>query len=266
MFLTDLNTPKMAKFAEEVNSLYIPGMGTENVGPFLFNLIRSVRAKTVVEVGTGYTSPFIVRALKENKDDFYRTKNSIKKKMKKKFPEFRDIRHALRWFGNINPQFYKGDFNTAYFGIDDISTDGSANRAAQVIKKLGLEKNTNFFEGDFRTELSKVDRKTFPIDLIFMDAGNPLIEDFDLLRMTWRHLNSNGGLFVSHELPVEAVMKFLHKDIKLKPFKDYEIIDFRETHKVFQNSITIIKKVTKKRTSISGRKHVLNLASLLEEI
>ena len=49
---------------------YRKGMGTENVGPLLRTLVQMIRPQRILEVGAGYTSPFILDALKENETLF----------------------------------------------------------------------------------------------------------------------------------------------------------------------------------------------------
>src|SRR4051812_22245345 len=55
-------------FRAAVERLRVPGMGTEVVAPMLALLIQVVRPQRVLEVGMGYTTPFLVRALAEVED------------------------------------------------------------------------------------------------------------------------------------------------------------------------------------------------------
>ena len=41
-------------------------MGVENMGPLLYSLIRFVKPRTILEVGAGYTTLFVLQALKDN--------------------------------------------------------------------------------------------------------------------------------------------------------------------------------------------------------
>jgi len=45
---------------------YVSGYGTEKVGPFLGSLIEMVRPQKILEVGFGYTTPFLIESLKNN--------------------------------------------------------------------------------------------------------------------------------------------------------------------------------------------------------
>jgi hypothetical protein len=47
-------------FLEAIKPLYSPVMGTEAMGPLLYSLICFSRPQRVLEVGAGYTTPFIL--------------------------------------------------------------------------------------------------------------------------------------------------------------------------------------------------------------
>jgi hypothetical protein len=55
-----------AAFLHHVESLYNPHMGVENLGPFLYAWIRFTKVRQVVEIGAGYTSLWILQALRDN--------------------------------------------------------------------------------------------------------------------------------------------------------------------------------------------------------
>ena len=45
-------------------------MGTENVGQLLYSLVRMTRSWRLLEVGLGFTTPFLAQALKDAAQDF----------------------------------------------------------------------------------------------------------------------------------------------------------------------------------------------------
>ena len=51
----------------EFPALYRPGMGTENVGGFLRAMAHMLRPKNILEIGAGYTTPFLLEAFINNK-------------------------------------------------------------------------------------------------------------------------------------------------------------------------------------------------------
>ena len=57
------------EFLSHAVSLYNPHMGVENVGPFLYNFLRVTKKRRIVEIGAGYTSLWILQALKDNDEE-----------------------------------------------------------------------------------------------------------------------------------------------------------------------------------------------------
>ena len=50
-------------FRADASDLFSQSMGTEVVAPFLYNLIMFERPRKVLEIGAGYTSMYILKAL-----------------------------------------------------------------------------------------------------------------------------------------------------------------------------------------------------------
>ena len=44
---------------------HVPGYGTEKVGPFLASLEGLARPQRILEIGMGYTTPFLLNSLKD---------------------------------------------------------------------------------------------------------------------------------------------------------------------------------------------------------
>ena len=53
-------------FFEAVDAIHAPEYGTEQLGPLLHALVRFHRPEQVVELGFGYTTPFLAQALADN--------------------------------------------------------------------------------------------------------------------------------------------------------------------------------------------------------
>ena len=60
------------EFLEACRPLYSVHMGVENAASLLYSLIRFVKPTSVVEVGAGYTSLWLFRALADNDDELRR--------------------------------------------------------------------------------------------------------------------------------------------------------------------------------------------------
>jgi hypothetical protein len=57
-----LTEPRPLEYPEH----FRPGMGTENVGSFLRSMVQLLRVNRILEVGAGYTTPFLLEALVNN--------------------------------------------------------------------------------------------------------------------------------------------------------------------------------------------------------
>merc|ERR1740139_1819138 len=56
-------------FLNHVRSLYNPHMGVENVGLLLYSLVRFTKKRKIVEIGAGFTTPWLLQALKDNDEE-----------------------------------------------------------------------------------------------------------------------------------------------------------------------------------------------------
>ena len=54
----------------EYEDHYRKSMGTESVGPLLRSLVRMVRPNRILEIGAGYTTPFLLEGLEKNEELF----------------------------------------------------------------------------------------------------------------------------------------------------------------------------------------------------
>ena len=59
------------RFLEAVKPLLAVGMGTENVAWLLSSLIRLTRPRSILEVGLGYTTPFLLKGLADNTQEWH---------------------------------------------------------------------------------------------------------------------------------------------------------------------------------------------------
>ncbi len=67
-----------SEFYRAVKRLFVPGMGTEHVGPLLYSLVRMMRPRSVLEVGLGYSTPFLAAGLKDNIEEFRADREVLK--------------------------------------------------------------------------------------------------------------------------------------------------------------------------------------------
>ena len=53
-------------FLEATAGMLSVGMGTEQMARLIYSVARFVRARLVLEIGVGYSTPFLLQALQDN--------------------------------------------------------------------------------------------------------------------------------------------------------------------------------------------------------
>lgn len=241
--------PLDAKFYEAVETLLVPGMGTENVGPLLYSLARILRPRTVLEVGLGYTTPFILQALMDDVEEFRADRKLLK-----------DSGKSAQRASILLPQHFENEYSPRLHAIDDYSTEGtSAPRVMDTVKTLGLSHLIDLHKSDFRGYSKKLDAGVFPVDLAWFDCGG-INEYVDFLEEYWPLINDQHGLLILHytywPFPDEAgnwdrkrmLLGPLANEIKKQQVASgiasrFEVLSLLEPHKFQQGSVTMIRKL-----------------------
>jgi hypothetical protein len=98
-------------------------MGTENVGPLLRALVQMLRPKRILEIGAGYTTPFLLEAIVNN------------------MRVFND--------GNLSQEYFVGyKHDSKLVVIDDMSLGELAMKPS--MKDIIDSKHVDFIEGKFQ--------------------------------------------------------------------------------------------------------------------
>ena len=128
---------------------YRKGMGTENVGPLLRTLVQMVRPQRILEVGAGYTTPFLLDGLKANEEIFDD--------------------------GNLDPSYKKWDelFNDPRLVV--IDTDPLPQLDSKYVEHI---------HGKFQGRSQELFEKYGEFDMIWFDCGGPQ-EYQDFLTEYW---------------------------------------------------------------------------------
>ena len=117
---------------------YRRGYGTEHVGPFLASLIRMVRPQRILEVGVGYTTPFITEAIEQN--------------------------FQVDFDGNHDSEYYKKPYDPRYVIIDDMSLG-----QVEVPQREWVE----LINGKFQGMREWIEPKYGKFDFVWFDCGGP---------------------------------------------------------------------------------------------
>ena len=211
---------------------------TENVGPFIYSTIKTIRPKKILEIGAGYTSIFFAKALKEIEEEDSFDLQLLKDQ--KSDPKWERRQRLL----NKNYQFGS---DSKLIIVDNFSKEkhDTARPVDNAIKKLHLNKYIDFVEAD-GMDLQKINEmisNNLPLDFVFLDFGAGAALPI-LFKFYFEKINSFGGYIMVHSTLTNAMHRLWLAELKLKYSNDssVEIMSFLEPNKFMQNSFTLIKK------------------------
>lgn len=223
-------------FMNHIKPLYNPHMGVENVGSFLYSLCRLTKARTVVEIGAGFTTLWILQALKDNDEEMNRIE-------------------ALSNAGNATL------LNTAWVPVSSIQNykrrkpsllcidnclhqRETATGAGALAKNLGLSGYLNFIKGD----AYDMQFESKSVDLLWCDFGvGSRMREF--VSGAWDSINP-GGFLVCHSTLtnsntrewLEAVRRKEGAHVTGIPPEEVTELSLLEPTKTYQNSITVLQR------------------------
>jgi len=193
---------------------YVPGYGTEKVGPFLKSLCEMARPERILEIGMGYTTPFLLEALKNNTNN-------------------------LLWDSNCDKEYLNKPYNPKFVVIDDQSLENNDDRAKKRRVMLKDEPLVEFIEGDFSTSSVMNDvMKHAPYDLVWFDCGGPaeyqffvdeywgMVKEYALFHFTYFRGEPNRNHDILSKISETVLFR----------------MDIVEPHKFKQGSVTMLKK------------------------
>lgn len=271
------------EFMDDVEELYVPAMGSEVMAPLLYSLIRFVRARTVLEAGMGYTTPFIAKALQDNEASFRAERAALVEKtapylddidamgpsarIAQHGPEKRGLsaiyesktsllgeRRTDWMFADpaalLRPGYYLQHRSPRLHCIDNIATASSSARLVQAkLVALGLSEHVSEHRGDFWSYDFASAGGDAPFDVVWLDLPLSVRNLMSLLNGPhWDLVNPDGGLLIIHDMLTHGGGQMLVKNVikasQQKRFADFEFVGLLEPHRVVQNSFVMIRKLT----------------------
>ncbi len=223
-------------FLNHIRSLYNPHMGVENAGPLLYALIRFTKIQNAVEIGAGFTTPWILQALRDNDAemaDIKELEDSGNCKL---------LNYPFTPKGIVENLFAK---RSSLLCIDNcLHQRETATGAAVVARTLGLSEYLEFVMGDAYDMQFEAES----IDLLWCDFGvGSRMKDF--AKGAWKSIRPGGFLCCHSTLTnlgtrtwLEAVRQQAEEAETGIPQGEFVEISFLEPHKVYQNSITILQR------------------------
>eukprot|EP01124_Arcella_intermedia_P019113 TRINITY_DN2624_c0_g2_i2.p1 TRINITY_DN2624_c0_g2~~TRINITY_DN2624_c0_g2_i2.p1 ORF type:complete len:288 (+),score=77.90 TRINITY_DN2624_c0_g2_i2:464-1327(+) len=249
------------QFLKLIEPLYTISFGVENMAPLLYSLIRFLKPKKVLEVGCGYTSVFILQALKDNDEELcnyqhlYDHKKSIiegtpflvssffehkTEKESKDSPPQDQEELALQEETQDTPQ-EDSHFQGILHCVDNLEhQQTTANKVLSVVEKLNLFDYLEFHVAD-AFQFSEQDQ-THPFDFLWLDfgAGKRIGEFFE---KWWDRLRPGGYVLVHSTLTNKLTRQWIEQmRTDKEAFMRMDMACFLEPHKTFQNSFSLFQK------------------------
>lgn len=257
------------RFRKTVDRLRVPEMGTEAVAPLLAALLRLVRPERVLEVGMGYTTPFLAGALAEIQAQTRAESAALAAKTRPYLEGGAPLDE--RWLNTepalLTPEYYTRPYTPRLVAVDDLSIpESSSPLVLEVLRELELDRLVTVVNADLRACVRHFPDDFSPIDLAWVDAWECLYF-FDNF---WELINPDGGLVVMHYLMTypegEAFLRYL-ATLQRANAGELEMVNLLEPHKLAQNSLTILRRtggvVNRNYTGPDGE---VDLASVLDGV
>ena len=206
----------------EYDDHYRSQMGTENVAPLLRSLIRMVRPQRVLEIGAGYTTPFLLDGLEKNEELFDDGSGRCLNK-----------EYAKNHKENYDPKLVILDTSVEY-----------------DLKERGFNfdsKYVEFIHGKFQGRSEELFDKYGKFDMVWFDCGGPQ-EYKDFLFEYWNictHYMIFHYTFFQGQpnTNIDIISSTIDAWTRLMGASNVQRIDISEPHKMQQGSITMLKKV-----------------------
>lgn len=233
-------------FQAAVEPLRVPGMGTEVVAPILAHLIHMTRPTRVLEVGMGYTTPFLAQALLDVEESVAAERKALVEKTEDYLREGRQLDEA--WIeaepALLVPGYYRSEYQPRFVAVDDLSdATSSAPRVQEILGELGLRNRVEVINARLRECAEALPADFEPIDFAWVDAWDCLYFFENFLD----RVNPDGGLVAFHYLMTypegEAILQHIAGRQRMNP-GEFEVLSLLESQKIRQNSLTVIRRTS----------------------
>lgn len=246
--------PLTDEFVAQAGQVRVPSMGTEMVAPWLYHLIRMTRPQRVLEIGMGYTTLFVARALADNMGDFERERIELRDKTRSLVGQAgvqsrtADEEGLFAWPYSAPalaaPAYYQSEYRPRFHAIDDLSNEkSSARRVLSLLETIGLSTFVAFHNGDHHAFSDSFSSDDLPFDLVWVDCDESvyIFDDY------WSLVNPQGGLFFIHSLLSDSggpeVLDYIRGSLEMRS-DTFEMLHLIEPHKLSQNGVTLLRRTS----------------------
>uniref|UniRef100_A0A7S1NHH9 Uncharacterized protein n=1 Tax=Eutreptiella gymnastica TaxID=73025 RepID=A0A7S1NHH9_9EUGL len=184
-----------ASFLRAAKPLYDLHMGTENMGPLLYSLIRFVKPRKVLEIGAGYTSVYMAQALADNHAEICK---------------FKRLTAAGQCQCGDVPWGVDGEVRKPHVGVltcvDNMSHEyATACDLPTVANHLGIGRHLKLEVADAWQYLEDLPELEY-FDFMWIDVGAGE-RMRDLFEVCVEHLSGEGGFVAVHSTLTNAQMR-----------------------------------------------------------
>lgn len=229
-------------FLHHVHPLYNPHMGVENAGPLLYSFVRFVKSRRIVEIGAGYTTLYLLQALKDNEEEMERVVDlELDGRLRLLDYPFGTPR-LKEWLPSSLAQ-------SSLLCVDNCEHQReTASSAVNVARTLGLDRYLHFLKGDAFDALGTHFLEDDSIDLLWCDFGvGSRMRDY--VSKVWRFIRP-GGFLICHSTLTNSRTREWLEAVRQRngevetgiPIDEFTELSLLEPHKRFQNSMTILQK------------------------
>tara|TARA_Y100001968_G_scaffold333030_1_gene393693 strand:+ start:1233 stop:2540 length:1308 start_codon:yes stop_codon:yes gene_type:complete len=190
---------------------YRPGMGTENIGPFLRSMVMMLRPKRVIEIGAGYTTPFLLEGIINNQRVFDD--------------------------GNLNESYFQKYTYDSKLIVIDNKSQGDLKKI-DGMKEIMESEYTDFVEGNFEGKAERLFKKYGHFDFVWLDCGSQR-EYTNFFKEFWQYCSH---YIFFHFTYLKGLPNIKHKVIQENLRSNSFMFDIVEPHKKFQGSLTMVKR------------------------
>ncbi|CAO1652473.1 hypothetical protein NYA22BAC_01823 [Parasphingorhabdus sp. NYA22] len=196
------------------------GMGTELVAPFLYSLVRMLRPMRLLEIGCGYTTRWLVKALEDNE------------------------KVHIDW--NADPEYFKKSYDPVLICIDN--HDDAPEKPEGGSSDLLQSNYIQFFPAMFEGLAEEIKEEYGELDFVWFDCGGPeeyrsfceeylpICSGYIFFHFTYYRGQPNSNHDIISEFT--SAPKYLDEDGKSL----WSQIDLVEPHKYRQGSVTMLKR------------------------
>jgi len=223
------------KFLKTVEPLYDMHMGVENMAPLLYSLLRFHKPRRILEVGAGYTSVFLLQALKDNATEMAMYAQLI--------ADGKCNCDGTPW---AIEDFVHSDTFGVLECVDNLEhASTTAQKILEAAEKLDLLDHLDLYFQD-AWEFADKEEHQQQLDIVWLDFGQgEKVGQF--IDKVWSRIRP-GGLVLCHSTLTNSLTRDWLEKMRARAndvtdvLGSFATFSMREPHKLFQNSFSIFQK------------------------